>query len=167
MVRICIQILRTPFDWFKFGFKCFESLSNRLNLRYNALNAFQMVRICIRIPSEWLEFGFKSSNSFRLVWIFIRMLWTPFEWFEFGIECFEFLLNSLNLHSNAFWIVRSWIWMCGIWFEWLEFAFEFLSNASNSFRMLRISFECFKQLLNAGFKCFKLAFESIECLSNG
>ena len=47
MVTICIRMLRNPFEWFEFAFKCFESLSNGSNLYSNASNPFRMVRICI------------------------------------------------------------------------------------------------------------------------
>ena len=57
MVRICIQMVRIPFELFEFAFECFE------------------------IPLEWLEFAFecfeslskgsklhiKASNPFRKV----------------------------------------------------------------------------------------------------
>ena len=55
----------------------------------------------------------------------------------FAFECFDSLLNGLNLHSNAsnrFRMVRIWIRMVEISFEGFEFGlecFEFLSNDSN------------------------------------
>ena len=52
-------------------FECFESLSNGSNLHMNALNLFEMVRICIlmlRIHFEWLEFAFESFESRSKGW---------------------------------------------------------------------------------------------------
>ena len=131
MVRICIRMLRIPFEWFEFAFECFESLSKGSNLHSNASNPFRIVRICIRmllitgmvriwirtlrIPFEWFEFAFEhfeslsiglnlhwnASNPFRMFRICIRMLRIPFVRLEFAFERFESLLNVSNLHSNA------------------------------------------------------------------
>ena len=68
-----------------------------------------------------------------MVRIYIRMLQVPFEWVKFTFECFETLLNGLNLHSNASnWVrmVRICIQMLRIWFELLEFAFECFESRS-------------------------------------
>ena len=102
MVRICIRMLRIPFDWFEFAFECLESFSNGLNLHSNP---FRMVQICIRILFEFAIECFESlsnaSNPFRLVRICIRMLRIPFERFKFAFKCFKSLSNGSNLHSNA------------------------------------------------------------------
>ena len=85
MVRIWIRMLRIPFEWFKFAFKSFESLSNGSNLDSNALNPFRIVLICIRmlrIPFKCLALAFETFLS----------------WLEFGFECIESLSNSSNLH---------------------------------------------------------------------
>ena len=117
VVKICIWMLKTLFEWFEFAFECFESLSNRSNLDSNATNPFRMIWIYIpmlRIP-------------FWMVWIWIQMLRTPFYWFEFAFECFEPLSNSLNLHSNAlnpFWIVRICIRIFWISYKGFKFGFE-------------------------------------------
>ena len=123
MVRICIQMLRIPFEWFEFALECFESLSNGSNLHSNSSNVVRMVRICS------------------------QMLRIPFKWFEFAFECFESRLKGSNLHSNDlnhFRMVRIYIRMLRIWFEWLEFAFECLKL----FRMVRICIRCFESLSN-------------------
>ena len=63
MVRICIRMLRIPFEWFEVGFEGFESLSKDSNLHSNASNAFRVVGILFRkfrIPFELFEFGFES-----------------------------------------------------------------------------------------------------------
>ena len=70
-------MLRIPFEWFEFAFKCFESRSSGSNLHSNGSNAFQVV----------------------LIWI--RMLRIPFEWFEFAFKCFESRSSGSNLDSNA------------------------------------------------------------------
>jgi len=72
MVRICIRMLRIPFEWFEFAFECFESFSKGSNLHSNASNPFRMVRICI------------------------RMLRIRFKWLEFAFECFESVSNGWN-----------------------------------------------------------------------
>ena len=68
-------MFRITFEWL--AFKCFEFLSNGLNLDSNALNTFRMDKICI------------------------QFLLIPFEWFEIEFECLESFTNSSNLHSNA------------------------------------------------------------------
>ena len=70
MLRICIKMVRIPFEWLEFAFERFIFLSNDSNLDSN------------------------SSNLVRSVQIWIRMLRMPFEWFEFALECFEFLSNG-------------------------------------------------------------------------
>ena len=90
MVRVCIRMLRIPFEWFEFAFE-------GSNLRSNASNPFQMVWIWIlmlRIPLEGLNLHSNGSNPFRVVIICIRMLQMPSEWFEFVFECFESLSNG-------------------------------------------------------------------------
>ena len=85
MIRICIRMVRIPFDWFEIAFECFESRTVGSNLHSNASNPFRTVRNCI------------------------QMLRISFEWLEFAFECFESRLNGsnlqseslLNLHSNA------------------------------------------------------------------
>ena len=112
-----------PFEWFEFGFECFESLSTGSKLHSNTLNLFRMVRICIQI------------------------LRIPFEWFEFGFKCLESLSNSSNLHSHAwnlFRMVRNCIRMLWIFFEWLQLHF----NASHPFQMLQFAFEPFQSRSN-------------------
>ena len=94
-------MLRIPFEWLEFPFKCLESLSNGSNLNLNASNAFRIVRIGIRmlrISFEWLEFAFECFESLRMC---IGMVEIPFEWFEFGFESFESISNCSNEHSNA------------------------------------------------------------------
>ena len=103
IVRICIRILPIPFECFEFAFKCFESLSNGLNLDSNALNPFRMVLICVRILQilfEWSEFTFECFESFEslsngldLLLILIQIPQIPFEWLEFACKCFESFLN--------------------------------------------------------------------------
>ena len=80
-IRICIQMIRTPFELFEFAFECFESLLNGSNLIKNASNNFRMLRILF----EWFEFAFEcfeslsngsnlhlnASNPFRMVRICI------------------------------------------------------------------------------------------------
>ena len=69
-----------------------------------------------------------------MVRIWIRMIRIPFEWFEFGFESFESLLNGVNFDldvSNPIPIVRICIRMFRISFEGLEFAFECLKFGSN------------------------------------
>ena len=130
MVTICIRMLRITLKWFKFTFKRFESLSNGSNLHSNALNP--LILHCSNLHSN-------ASNPFRMVNICIRMLRILFEEFEFAFECFEFCLNGSKFHLNASNPFRICIRMLKILFECLEFAFECLSNASNTFRMVRIS----------------------------
>jgi len=143
MVRVCIRMLQILFERFEFGFECFESfwnvwnlysnayfifecsksLSKSSNLHLNPLIHIRMVWIYIRLLRiwfEWLYFHLNASNRFRIVRIYIWMLWMPFECFEslfelfkFGFRCFESLSNCLKLHS-----------MFRISFEGLEFAFE-------------------------------------------
>ena len=89
MVRICIWMLRIPFEWLEFAFECFH---------------FRMLLICIRmlwIPFECFEFVFEcfeslsngsnlhlnASNTFRIVSNCIGMLRIPFEWFEYAFQC--------------------------------------------------------------------------------
>ena len=106
MVRICIQMRRTPFKLLEFAFECYESRSNSSNLNPNGSNPFSKVRTCIRIPFEWSEFVFESFEvglnglnlnglkSFRMVRIYIQIFRGWFEWFEFEFECFESLSNG-------------------------------------------------------------------------
>ena len=124
---------RISFKWFEFGFECFESLSNVSNLLSNAANPFRMVWICIRMlpsPFECYKFGSCASNL-------VRMLEIRFEWLEFAFEGFESLSSASNVDSNAsnpFVMLRICIRTVRIPFESLEFAFECfesLSNASN------------------------------------
>ena len=138
MVRICIRMLRIPLKSFKFGFESFKSLLIGLNLYLNASNPFQMVRICIRmlqIPLfEWFQFPFEWLESFSMAGICIWMLLISFKGFEFAFECFEFLLNGMNLHSyasNPFKKVQIWIRMLRIPFYWIEFAFEYFESLLN------------------------------------
>ena len=100
-----IPMLRIPFEWFKFEFERFESLSSGLNLDSNALTHLEVVRI-------W-----------------IRMLRILFEWFIFAFQCFDSLSSGSNLDSN----VWNFIWMLWISFEWFEFEpLERDSKHSNS-----------------------------------
>ena len=48
------------------------------------------------------------------------MLRIPFEWFEFPLECFEFLSNGSNALNP---------------FEWFEFLFESFKSFSNGFNV--------------------------------
>ena len=147
MLRILFQWFEFGFDWFEFELECFESLTSSSNLHLNATNPFRCSNL-----------GSNGSNPFRMVRI---LIW-----------CFESLFNGSDLHSNfypPFGMVRIWIWMLRIPFKWFEFAFECFvewieiavkyfeylsngsnldSNASNLFRMLRISFEFFEYLSN-------------------
>ena len=97
--------------------ECFKSHSKGSNLHSNSSNLVGMVRV------EYFE---SLSN-------WIRMLWIPFEWFEFTFKCFESLSNGSNLDSNAsnpFWMVWICILILQIPFECLEFAFKtFLSRS--------------------------------------
>ena len=52
------------------------------------------------------------------------MVRIPFQWLENAIECFQFVLNGLDLHSNLVRTVQICIQILRIPFEWLEFAFE-------------------------------------------
>ena len=126
------------FEWYEFAFK---SVSNGSNLHSNALNPFQVVRICI------------------------RMLRIPFKWLEFAFERFEPLSNGSNLHSNALNPVRK-IRICIQWFEWFESLSNGLklhSNASNAFLMVRI---CIRTL-RIPFKWLEFVIERFETFSNG
>ena len=98
-------MLRIPFEWIEFGFECFKSLSSGSNLDSNASNPIRVVRIAFECGIESLSSGSSlhsnASNQFVLVQIWIRI---PFEWFEFGFECFECfetLSSGSNLDSNA------------------------------------------------------------------
>ena len=89
-----------------------------------------------------------------MVRICIRLLQVPFELFKFTFECFESLLNGSNLHSNA----------------------------SNSFRKIRIYIQMFRipfEWFKCGLKCSNLhsnasnlvqmlefIFECLKSLSN-
>ena len=122
MIRIYIQMLQIPFEWFEFGIGWFEPLSNGLNLELDGSNPFRMFRISIRMFRISFEFGlecFKSLSNdltpfrmvriyirmvriyIRMVRIYIRMLRIPFRWLEFGFEYFESLSNGLNLDTNS------------------------------------------------------------------
>ena len=111
------------------------------------------------------------------------MLRIPFEWLEFGFECFESLSSSnLDLNaSNPFRMVQICVRMLRNLFEWFKFAFERFesllnglnlhSNASNAFRMPRMHFECFEsirivrtciRMLRLLFEWFKFAVECFE-----
>ena len=79
IVRICIQMLWIPFEWFQFGCKCFESLSNGSKFAFE----------CSESLLSGSNLHSNTSNPFRVVWICIWMLRIPFEWFEFGSECFK------------------------------------------------------------------------------
>ena len=123
MFRIWIRMLRFLFKWFKFWFKCFESLSNGLNFDSNA------------------------SNTFRIVWIWIWIHRIPFEWFEFGFESFKSLSNGSNFQTNAsnpFRMLRISIRMFRIPFEWFKFAFKWM----NLVWSIRNGFECVESLSN-------------------
>ena len=177
MVRICIRMLRISsndcirmlrilmvkiaFESLKFGsngsnlywnasnlfsilkYECFGSLSNGYNLHLNVSNHVRYVRICIRIvriPFEWSEFA--VSNFVRMVQICclesllnvricIQMLRISLKWFEFAFKWFKCLLTGSSLHSNAsnsFRMVRICIWMLQVWFEIAFECFESLSN---------------------------------------
>ena len=159
MVRIIIRMLRIPFKWLEFAFKCFESRSKGSNLHWNASNPFRMVKICIwvfqvlfewfQFVFEWLEFGFKCdeflSNGYRICFPMCRI---GFEWFKFALECFESFSNGENSHSNASNLIRR-VW---IYLHW---------NASNPFRMVRIG------MLRVLFNWFQFAFEWLESLFKG
>ena len=59
-------MLKISFEGFKFGFECFESLSNGSKLDMNASHPFRVDRICIRllrIRFEWLELAFDCFES--------------------------------------------------------------------------------------------------------
>ena len=70
MVRIYIQILQIPFEFFEFTFECFKSLLNNYNLHLNPPYPFRIVRIRIRM--------------FRI----------SFEGLKFAFECFKFGSNG-------------------------------------------------------------------------
>ena len=116
----------------------------------------------------------------------IRMLRIPFEWLEFGFDCFESLSNGQNLHTNSQNPVRTfrfWIGMLRTSFEWLEFGFKLFksflngigmleslsngqnlhSNASNPFQTVTISI----QMLRLPFQWLEIAFECFKSLLNG
>ena len=125
MVRICIRIVRIPFECFELAFQLFKSLTNGSNLHSNASNPFRMVQISF----EWFEFEF-------------RMLRISFEWFEFGcripLEWFEFVFEWLESLSNSFEyafanfvrLVR--IRIVKIPFQWFKFEFKCFQCRSNS-----------------------------------
>ena len=83
-VWIWIPMLQIPFEWLEFVVERFKTLSNGSNLHSNALNPFGMVTICIRM----LRIPFQMNRTW------IRMLRISFEWLEFALEFFEFLLNG-------------------------------------------------------------------------
>ena len=166
--RICIRMLRIPFECLDFAFEnpfelfkfAFECLSNGWSLHWNASNPF----------SSSSNLDSNASNPFRVIriligmlrmslWvvqIWIRMLRIPFGWFEFAIKCFESCSKGSNLHSNAWNLVRMvtiCIRMFWIFFEWLELTFMVLIlfewlDASTPFRMVKICIECFESLSN-------------------
>ena len=100
MDRICIRMLQIPFQWFKFGFQCFESLSTGSNC----------TRI-LQIHFDWLEFAFEffesllngsnldsnASNPFLIVWICIRIL-------------LHYSTIAL-LHSTSLYITLPWLYL--------------------------------------------------------
>ena len=67
--------------------------------------SFERFEFTFECALEWLKSLSKGSNldlkALNLFRICIRMLQIPFEWFEFGFESFESLSNDSNLHSNA------------------------------------------------------------------
>ena len=162
-------VLRIPFEWFIFasewfewfecGFESFQSLLNSLNLHS------------------------KTSNPFRTVQICIRMLWIPFEWFEFAFK----RLESLSKGSK-FPFLMVWNWSRKLWvsFEWFNFTFECFEslsngsnlhwNVSNPFEMVQMWFRKLRfQLrkvrnwiwkLRIPFEWFEFGVESFESLSN-
>ena len=90
MDRICIRMLRIPFEWLEFAleffqflqfpFECFESHLKGSNLDSNASNPFRMVLICnrmLQIPFEWVEFAFECFDLVWRVLIWIQMLRIP------------------------------------------------------------------------------------------
>ena len=173
MVRICIWMLRIPFEWLEFAFEFRMlhlnlnasngsnlhlnfSLSNGSNLHLNASKPFRMVRISnASNNSNASNLHSNALNPFRMLQIWIWMLQIPFEWFEFAFECFEYLSNSYQLHwnaSNPFRMVRiinakNPFRMVRIWIRMIPIPF---SNASNFFRIW-IPFEW----LEFPFKCFQ------------
>ena len=151
------EVFWIPFEWFKFVFECllerlefafkfFQSLSNGLNLPSNVSNSFWLVWIWIRmlrILFKWFGIAFESFESL---------------WFEFEFKCFETLSDGYNSHlnaSNPFRMVLILIRILQVYFEWLEFAFE----CFKLFRMVRI----FIRILSIPFECLEFAFP-FECL---
>ena len=45
MIKICIRMLRIPFEWLEFAFECLESLWKDLILDLKGSNPFRMIRI--------------------------------------------------------------------------------------------------------------------------
>ena len=121
-----------PFEWWKFAFKCFESISIGLNLHSSASNPSGIVRICngmLRIPFDWLQFALECLGWLSMVTFWIWMHRILFEWLKFRFQCCESLLSS-NFR------------MLRILFKWFEFSIESLLNGSN------LLFECFESLSN-------------------
>ena len=87
VVRIRIRMLLISFEWFKFGFECFESFLNASNLNSNSSN-----------PLKWFKFGFKCFESFLNG---SNLHSNAFNLFEFEFECFVSLSSGSNLDSNA------------------------------------------------------------------
>ena len=135
-----------------------------------------------------------ASNSFRMVWICIGMLRTPFEWLEFAFEWlqfaferFDYLWSGLNLDlnvSNPFLMVRICIrklqsplesfelaFECP--FKWFEFGFECFAWLSSGWNLhfiasnpLRMVRICIRMLL-IPFECLECEFECFESFSSG
>ena len=89
-----------------------------------------------------------------MFWIWIWMLWIPFEWFEFGFECFESLSNG----STPFRMVRICIWMLWVPFEWFQFTFECFKTVSNG---LNLDFDVSNpfQIVWICIQMFRISFE--------
>ena len=97
----------------------------------------------------------------------LRIRQIPFEWLEFGVECFESRSNSSNLHLNS-WNLHSIALnlFCKFAFEYFEFHLQGSNlpwNALNPFRMVRI---CIR-ILRGLFEWFQFGFEWFESLFNG
>ena len=122
-------MLRIPFEYLKFAFESFKSISNYSNLHSNVSNRFRMVLIffeCFESFSKALNLHLNPSNLLRIIRI------------SFG--CFESLSKGSNFPQ-----------MLRIDFD----RFELHSNVSNPFRRVRI---CIKILENP-FQLFEFTLE--------
>ena len=134
-----------------------------------------MIRICSWVLRITFKIAFKWLESLFNVRICVRILRIILEGFEFAFKWLESLFND-----------RICIWMVRISFEWFIFAFEWFeflltwngsnlhSNASNSFRMIRICIQMHRRriricswMLRIEFEWLEFAFKCFICNSKG